>query len=103
MCTATRWQDYCGNANGKNYCFKEIGKKPKVGNLCTSIDKTKLFLSIFVEDINVVGAIKCIWNALKDQRQSTKSGQHPKQRHMWKKFHNIKQVTTLRKGVIIKL
>ena len=29
MCTATRWQDDCGNAHGKNYHSKEIGEKVK--------------------------------------------------------------------------
>ena len=55
ICTATRGQDECGKAHWKNYYSKIIGKK--LGMLIFPFGST-LFLSVFVDDIKMVGRRK---------------------------------------------
>ena len=54
MCTATLWLDFCGNANWKEDCCKKVGGRPKVGKALDCDRKTKLFLSVYVDEIKML-------------------------------------------------
>ena len=51
---ATHVQAHYGNANWNKSSFKKIVKRSKVGMSCVYL-KTKLFLSVYVDDIKMVG------------------------------------------------
>ena len=57
ICTATRWQDYCGNAYWKNVYTQKKENWSNVGNDC-----------IYIEDIKMVGRRECsalMWATLR--------------------------------------
>ena len=55
ICMATLWQDYYGNGNSRKCCWSTVGKKFPIVNACSYTVKKGLFLSVFVDDINLAG------------------------------------------------